>query len=183
MMSSVMPSLKYSCSGSPLMFTNGRTQIEARCPAFGGVCACQGGLWLAPFARLRIKASTPGGRCQPEIDRLKLTEASGGLSVPIRTAAGRGPPRLRPAPRGISTPASNDDHRIGFLSSDRFRRRSATRPRSGDPTTPGAGRMHSPVAWLPHLRARSSERLWPIRPPADDRYAAKFAFTSVVSRI
>src|SRR5579862_3587173 len=27
MMSSVMPSLKYSCSGSPLMFANGRTQI------------------------------------------------------------------------------------------------------------------------------------------------------------
>jgi hypothetical protein len=28
MMSSLMPSLKYSCSGSPLMFTKGRTQID-----------------------------------------------------------------------------------------------------------------------------------------------------------
>src|SRR6185312_3411950 len=28
MMSSLMPSLKYSCSGSPLMLTNGNTQIE-----------------------------------------------------------------------------------------------------------------------------------------------------------
>ena len=27
-MSSLMPSLKYSCSASPLMFWNGRTQIE-----------------------------------------------------------------------------------------------------------------------------------------------------------
>ena len=30
MMSSVMPSLKYSCSGSPLMLANGSTQIEMR---------------------------------------------------------------------------------------------------------------------------------------------------------
>jgi hypothetical protein len=28
MMSSTMPSAKYSCSGSPLMFWNGRTAIE-----------------------------------------------------------------------------------------------------------------------------------------------------------
>ena len=28
MMSSVMPSAKYSCSGSPLMLVNGRTAIE-----------------------------------------------------------------------------------------------------------------------------------------------------------
>ena len=28
MMSSVMPSLKYSCSGSPLMLANGSTQME-----------------------------------------------------------------------------------------------------------------------------------------------------------
>ena len=28
MMSSLIPSLKYSCSGSPLMLTNGSTQIE-----------------------------------------------------------------------------------------------------------------------------------------------------------
>src|SRR5438045_5356357 len=28
MMSSLIPSLKYSCSGSPLMLANGRTQIE-----------------------------------------------------------------------------------------------------------------------------------------------------------
>ena len=30
MMSSVMPSLKYSCSGSPLMLLNGRTAIDGR---------------------------------------------------------------------------------------------------------------------------------------------------------
>jgi hypothetical protein len=30
MMSSTIPSAKYSCSGSPLMFWNGRTAIEGR---------------------------------------------------------------------------------------------------------------------------------------------------------
>src|SRR5581483_8969124 len=34
MMSSVMPSLKYSCSESPLMLLNGSTQIEARAESF-----------------------------------------------------------------------------------------------------------------------------------------------------
>jgi sarcosine oxidase len=42
MMSSVTPSLKYSCSGSPLMLTNGRTQMERRRPrcteAVSGCC-------------------------------------------------------------------------------------------------------------------------------------------------
>src|SRR5437867_3535704 len=32
MMSSVMPSLKYSCSGSPLMFANGSARIEDALP-------------------------------------------------------------------------------------------------------------------------------------------------------
>ena len=33
MMSSLMPSEKYSCSGSPLMLAKGRTQIDRRCAA------------------------------------------------------------------------------------------------------------------------------------------------------
>jgi len=37
MMSSVMPSLKYSCSGSPLMLTNGSTQIPIRAEAAGAL--------------------------------------------------------------------------------------------------------------------------------------------------
>ena len=36
MMSSVMPSLKYSCSGSPLMLAKGSTQIATR--EFGAGC-------------------------------------------------------------------------------------------------------------------------------------------------
>ena len=36
MMSSLIPSLKYSCSGSPLMLANGRTQMESR-PRRGGL--------------------------------------------------------------------------------------------------------------------------------------------------
>ncbi len=36
MMSSLMPSLKYSCCGSSLMLANGRTQIET----LGGSLAC-----------------------------------------------------------------------------------------------------------------------------------------------
>ena len=40
MMSSVMPSVKYSCSGSPLMLTNGRTAIEG----FSDVMKCAAGV-------------------------------------------------------------------------------------------------------------------------------------------
>src|SRR6202008_1322894 len=39
MMSSVMPSLKYSCSGSPLMLANGSTQIATRGVAEGADAA------------------------------------------------------------------------------------------------------------------------------------------------
>ena len=42
MMSSVMPSLKYSCSGSPLMLTNGRTAMDGR--SLPGLDAAPGSL-------------------------------------------------------------------------------------------------------------------------------------------
>jgi hypothetical protein len=42
MMSSLMPSEKYSCSGSPLRFTNGSTAMAGRSGSNGAARACSG---------------------------------------------------------------------------------------------------------------------------------------------
>ena len=47
MMSSVMPSLKYSCSASPLMLANGSTQIDS----FRGWSALSSPAFAAPVSR------------------------------------------------------------------------------------------------------------------------------------
>jgi hypothetical protein len=63
MMSSTIPSAKYSCAGSSLIFWNGRTAIEglsgsaSRCEDFsGGV----GSVWLAAYRSRMLPVSVPG---------------------------------------------------------------------------------------------------------------------------
>src|SRR5262249_58499339 len=73
MMSSVMPSLKYSCSASPLIFTKGSTAIEGVSGTVsagwesGGAApsGCPGYSGDGPFARPRAAVSPVAGRGGP----------------------------------------------------------------------------------------------------------------------
>jgi len=57
MMSSVMPSLKYSCSGSPLMLLNGRTMTEGRSVAAGSTGTSELPVPSIPSMRWAVLAS------------------------------------------------------------------------------------------------------------------------------
>ena len=63
-MSSLMPSLKYSCSASPLMLANGRTQIETR-----GVVAGEG---AATGALRSAKSGDAGINLRHPVARIAL---------------------------------------------------------------------------------------------------------------
>ena len=63
-MSSLMPSLKYSCSASPLMFENGSTQMEVFWLL--GFVACIGAIGLpVSSATLAEASATLGDRRRP----------------------------------------------------------------------------------------------------------------------
>ncbi len=57
-MYSLIPSEKYSCSGSPLMLANGKTQMLARCVARAGVGSGAAPGWPPPLTRSAIEPAT-----------------------------------------------------------------------------------------------------------------------------
>jgi hypothetical protein len=58
MMSSLIPSLKYSCCGSSLMLANGRTQMLARCADRGRVGSGAAAACAPPRTRSAIESAT-----------------------------------------------------------------------------------------------------------------------------
>ena len=58
MMSSVMPSAKYSCSGSPLMLVNGSTAIDGLAAVEPAVAAGGRVVAVAPLSTTMAKART-----------------------------------------------------------------------------------------------------------------------------
>ena len=107
MMSSVMPSEKYSCSGSPLMLANGSTQMltsDLRPPAAAGGAAFFGVPSFASSALRRPLKARPAGR-SPQPSRSVVCTARKsigsralskrtGTSTP-RSAASRASPRTQ----------------------------------------------------------------------------------------
>ena len=125
MISSLIPSLKYSCSGSPLMLANGRTQIESLRTA-GWASATLGsrrvathkfgdaGGDLAPAGRVEVAG--PAGH----VGALDAVEGPGELCAVDRQldqlVIGAGSVRLRLHPLGLHRFSRPDDHdRLGRL--------------------------------------------------------------------
>ena len=167
MMSSLMPSLKYSCSASPLMLANGRTQIETR-----GVAAAAGAEHGADLPALRgarardhgaeraqhfLERRAPGVFAPVvEVGRMQgahvhgqagLFESHRNQDAPIGGLA-----RLAAHPAGGHRSRGPDDQHGTWPRSfpPRSGRRIAGRQRSPDPTRP--------TSLSPRSRPRSARR-------------------------
>ena len=112
MMSSVMPSLKYSCSGSPLMLANGSTQMVKRGAGFSADAASAAALAARVGARAIIAAracrhscagALAGSSPQPSRSVVWMARTSIGRRAPSkrtgtrmpRSAASRASPRTQ----------------------------------------------------------------------------------------
>ena len=101
MMSSVMPSAKYSCSGSPLMLANGSTAIDGFRLCRGPGIVERAGCRVARLIRARRRRPEPAARCSSASVR----------PCPRRRGRagcrhGRGPCPRRQMPPGSAMPSS-----------------------------------------------------------------------------
>ena len=91
--SSVMPSLKYSLSGSALRFTNGNTAIEFAATAAAGTGVATGSATVVALGAVSAARGKPIGRRPGEHPRHRLLEPVG-HGIPHRAQARHGLERL-----------------------------------------------------------------------------------------
>ena len=82
MTSSAIPSAKYSCSGSPLMFVNGSTAMETRSVGNGGSTGAAVGTWRRPLPIRHAQLVRDRLRARVRLDvQLALEQRDGVLVV------------------------------------------------------------------------------------------------------
>ena len=104
MRSSVIPSLKYSCSGSPLMLTNGSTAMDGLSGSASAAVLWPGASAIGHDGRRKSRqlATPPPRRSSPTTARAILGRGIGTHACSAGAAVRPGRPGLRPGP---DTPA------------------------------------------------------------------------------